>query len=240
MVHLMNCSGDGNVLGLSRFRNAGPWGAIAVTALKSEANTSDVYGTFTGWGAVTGWPGVGDVQMSALIFEDCDQSPVIINGVSHIYGLSPKGPGPAILIKSATTKVPRITYNAVAVRIQGSETGSIADAVTLRDLIPTPDVDIPRTIVSGRYPSDTVRSTVTSAVTLGSTGNNIVFIGASGAPTLPTAVGNTNSYLINNDDTVNHTLAASAGETIMGASSISLAPDESVTLVAKGTNWKVF
>ena len=142
MLHLLNYSADGNTLGMARFRNAGPYGPIAVTAAKSEA-APDSLKLITPTGA--------DYQMKGLIFEDCDQTPVVINGLSHIYAGATKGPGPAITVRSATTKRPRIAFDAVAVRVTGGESGSIADAVTLRDEISS--TDVARTVVSGIYPA---------------------------------------------------------------------------------------
>lgn len=144
MVHLLNYTSDGNTLGGVRFRNVSEYGPIAITAMKSEA-TPDSYRLITPLG--------DDYQMEAIIFEDCDDTPVVINGISHIYGGGAKGPGPAIVIRSATDLVPRISFNAVGVRIAGGEAGgTTADAVTLRDEVNS--VDIPRTTVSGTYPAD--------------------------------------------------------------------------------------
>jgi hypothetical protein len=57
-------------------------------------------------------------------------------------------PGPGITIKDSLSegKKPQLTFNGVAVRLHGAETGSLADAVTLRDEISS--VDIPNTVTS--------------------------------------------------------------------------------------------
>ena len=61
---------------------------------------------------------------------------------------------------------------------------------------------------SGGGGSARVISTVTSAVTLGSTANTqyVTYIGAGGSVTLPTAVGNTSWYTIKNNDTTSRTI----------------------------------
>ena len=128
-VHFLDCSGDGNADGLIYCKNLSDQGSVAITNLKSEAHADDgvmvnVRGTA---------PTHADLQMSAVVFDECDGTPVVINGLTHIYGNKEKGPGPAILIKSTTTKRPKVAFAGVAVRVTGDETGSVADAVTLRD-----------------------------------------------------------------------------------------------------------
>lgn len=145
-VHFLGFSGDGNALGLLHFQNVANRGGITITNLKSEAHADDGV-----------WPrGVepsgDDLQMDAVILEDCDNTPVTINGITHLYGGGAKGPGPAIHVKSTTTKRPKITYSGIAVRVTGGESGSIADAVTLRDDVVSRDVA--RTEVRGTWPPD--------------------------------------------------------------------------------------
>jgi hypothetical protein len=192
-VHFSNCSADGNVLGGIRVYRTSSYGNVAITSFKSEADTSTFYGTQTQFGYVSGWPGVGDAQMSAIILEDCDSSPVVVNGVSHIYGGATKGPGPSILIKSATTKIPRLVFNGVATRLTGAESGSIANAFTLRDQVNT--VDIPVTESRGTYPAASPRidaikdaggNDVLTIYSGSSTVNNLRALAASaaGSPTL--------------------------------------------------------
>jgi hypothetical protein len=85
-------------------------------------------------------------------------------------------------------------------------------------------------------------STVTSAVTIGAAAGTdyVVFVGTGGAPSMPTAVGNTNRYSIKNIANVPRTLSCIVGgQTIDGSSSISLIPDTSVDLVSDNSNWRV-
>jgi hypothetical protein len=60
-----------------------------------------------------------------------------------------------------------------------------------------------------------VTSTVTSAVTLGSTAGTqyLTYIGSGGSVVLPTAVGNTSSYMLKNIDTVSKTIATVGDDT---------------------------
>jgi len=83
---------------------------------------------------------------------------------------------------------------------------------------------------------------LTTASTLGATASTdyVVFVGSGGAPTLPTAVGNTNAYEINNDSGAAITVSTTGGQTINGSTSISLLADESRKFYSNNTNWKVF
>lgn len=84
-------------------------------------------------------------------------------------------------------------------------------------------------------------STITTSVTIGATATTdyVVFVGASGAPTLPTAVGNTNMYTVKNVDTTNKTLSTTSSETIDGSTTATLTPNTSLSLVSDGTNWRI-
>lgn len=58
--------------------------------------------------------------------------------------------------------------------------------------------------------------------------------------TLPTAVGNTNSYTYKNSSAGNVNLASTSAQTFDGtASPIVLAPGQSLTLISDGTNWTI-
>lgn len=88
--------------------------------------------------------------MSALIFENCEDSPIVVNGVSHIYSGALQATGPTILIKSEEGyDPPRLVYNGIATRLAGTEIGDTSDSVTLRDELN--GVDVPRSKVSGIY-----------------------------------------------------------------------------------------
>jgi hypothetical protein len=151
-IHFQNCSGDGNLLGLLYLVNVGKFGSITVTNLKSEAAPAGSNLPNSGFQVPA------DCQMSAIVFDECDGTPVVVNGVTHILGGASKGPGPVMLIKSATNKRPKVVYNAIASRVTGTETGPTTDAVTLRDEVA--GVNIPRTTVSGHWPLDARDSTV--------------------------------------------------------------------------------
>lgn len=84
-------------------------------------------------------------------------------------------------------------------------------------------------------------STITTTTTLGSTAltDYVVFVGASGAPTMPTAVGNTNLYSIKNTDTTNKTISTTSSQTIDGSTTVTLTPNTSLDLVSNGSNWEI-
>lgn len=82
--------------------------------------------------------------------------------------------------------------------------------------------------------------TVTTSTTLGAAGDYIVFVGSGGAPTLPTAVGNTGRYSFKNTTTTNCTIATTSSQTIDSATSYVLSPGTTVELVSDGSNWRIF
>lgn len=84
----------------------------------------------------------------------------------------------------------------------------------------------------------TVQS-VTSAVTLGALGDYIVLIGASGAPTLPTAVSNGGVYRFKNVDTGAHTIATTSAQTIEGLTTYTLPAGAAIDVVSDGSNWRI-
>ena len=85
---------------------------------------------------------------------------------------------------------------------------------------------------------DRPTTVVTSAVTLAAAGTYL--IGAGGAPTLPTAVGDTKPRTVKNTTAVAITLATTSGQTIDGAAGpISIGPYASLTLISDNTNWWV-
>lgn len=84
-------------------------------------------------------------------------------------------------------------------------------------------------------------STVTTTITLLAAAlvDYTAFLGAGAAPTLPTAVGNTNKYTIKNIHTTNKTIATTSSQTIDGSTTITIIPNQSVDLISNGTNWQV-
>ncbi|WP_353373696.1 hypothetical protein [Mycobacterium sp.] len=68
----------------------------------------------------------------------------------------------------------------------------------------------------------------------------VILIGASGVVTLPTAVGNTNLYMLKNIDTTNKTVATTSSQTIDGATTFTLSPTGAINLVSDGSNWRIF
>lgn len=235
MVHLLDCSGDANLLGGARFKDAGPYGAIAVTAFKSEAVPDAKWSSYLN--TVGPSSGQDHAQMSALIFEDCDDSPIVVNGVSHIYAGSTHATGPTMLIKSPTNKVPRLAFNGIGTRLFGSETGDISDSVTLRDEVL--GVDIPRSTVNGRYSKHSsdighTTETITTAKTLDYFTDCTVLIGTGGAPTLPAAgaMKGSRCRFINTRST--------DASIVVDAAPLILPPEASVTVESDGTQWRTY
>jgi flagellar basal body rod protein FlgF len=65
-------------------------------------------------------------------------------------------------------------------------------------------------------------------------------VASGGTPTLPTASSNTSLYSIKNIDTVNHNIATTSSQTIEGtAGPITITPNQALTLVSDGTNWRI-
>jgi hypothetical protein len=100
-----------------------------------------------------------------------------------------------------------------------------------------PNVNVDDTLLSART-ARTV-STVTSTVTLAAAGDLVVFIGAGGVVTLPTAVGNPFKYTLKNIHTVNKSVATTSSQTIDGSLSVVLTPNTSIDVVSDGTVWRV-
>ena len=94
------------------------------------------------------------------------------------------------------------------------------------------------TIASG-YTREIV--SVTGSTTLAAVANTdyVAIVGSGGAPTLPTAVGNTNRYTLKNAGTTNRTVATTGGQTIDGSTTAVLTPNTSIDVISDGTNWRV-
>lgn len=87
-----------------------------------------------------------------------------------------------------------------------------------------------------------VRRTIqslTASATLAADGDRVVLIGSGGAPTLPTAVGNTCLYRFRNVHTASRTIATTSSQTIDGSTTLVLPPGSSVDVVSDGSNWVV-
>jgi hypothetical protein len=122
--------------------------------------------------------------------------------------------------------------------------GNAATATTATTAGSAAVLTTPRTINgvsfdgSANISTRTVQS-VTTSTTLGAAGDYVVFIGASGAPTLPTAVSNTSMYWIKNVDTADKTIATTSSQTIDGTTTIVLSTTQSITVVSDGSNWRI-
>lgn len=104
------------------------------------------------------------------------------------------------------------------------------------------------TIGSTRYQLDqqgggsgiTRTVTVTSgSATMGSAASTdyVYKVSANHTMTLPTAVGNTNLYVVKNAHSANITVNTTSSQTIDGTTTISVAPGESVSIISDNSNW---
>lgn len=77
------------------------------------------------------------------------------------------------------------------------------------------------------------------AVTIGSNGDYVVFISNTGAPVLPTAVGNTGKYTFKNIDSATRTVSTTSSQTIDGSATLAILAGDSVDVISDGTNWRI-
>lgn len=98
--------------------------------------------------------------------------------------------------------------------------------------------DVPLSGLDARYVRRTI-ATITGSATIGSAGDYVTFIGASGAPTLPTAVGNTGRYVFKNIHTATRTITTTSSQTIEALTTYTLPAGGSIELVSDGSNWRI-
>jgi hypothetical protein len=79
------------------------------------------------------------------------------------------------------------------------------------------------------------------SATMGSAASTDYVYMVAGAHTmsLPAASGNTNRYTVKNNHSANITIDTVGAETVEGAASISIAPEESVDIISDGTNFRI-
>lgn len=96
------------------------------------------------------------------------------------------------------------------------------------------------TLGGGSGITRTIVSTSGSA-TMGSSASTdyVYFVTGAHTMSLPAAAGNTNRYTVKNNHSANITIDTAGAETVEGAASISIAPQESVDIISNGTNWFV-
>lgn len=86
-------------------------------------------------------------------------------------------------------------------------------------------------------------SSISSPTTAGATSGTdyVYFVTGTTTLTLPTAVGNTNSYKITNfDASLTTTVATTSSQTIDGSTTITLIPNQSVEIISNNANWAIF
>jgi len=84
-------------------------------------------------------------------------------------------------------------------------------------------------------------STISTSVTIGASANTdyVVFVNSGGAPTLPTAVSNTNMYTFKNIHSTNKTISTTSSQTIDGSTTVTIIPNQSLEFVSDGANWRI-
>ena len=192
-LHILNFSADWNNLGALGFKGMSATETVFITGVKSEGHVAGIE-------ADSGQRGGPGYQSNCIVFDNCDRTVALINGVSHIRiqrdgsgdsGGIKTGPGPAITVKDSAgySKKPRLTFNGVMVRLDGvEEAGTTGDAVTLRDEISS--VDITNTVTSGTYPGGPTFPTL-----LDNRGNKLLqFVGYAGDATAFFNVGNAPNF----------------------------------------------
>ena len=192
-LHILNFSADWNNLGALGFKGMSATETVFITGVKSEGHVAGIE-------ADSGQRGGPGYQSNCIVFDNCDRTVALINGVSHIRiqrdgsgdsGGIKTGPGPAITVKDSAgySKKPRLTFNGVMVRLDGvEEAGTTGDAVTLRDEISS--VDIANTVTSGTYPGGPTFPTL-----LDNRGNKLLqFVGYAGDATAFFNVGNAPNF----------------------------------------------
>lgn len=151
-LSLDRISGDCNGLGLMRIANTNSDAVINVTDVKSEAG--DVMVNPRGTSLVAD----GSYQKDCLIFEECDDTAINVTGGSHIAGSTTgswgktHAPGAGIVLKSATTKRPKLSIRGVRTRVLAEQADLSAGPCLLRDEVA--GVTIPASVVSAVWPPD--------------------------------------------------------------------------------------
>jgi hypothetical protein len=102
--------------------------------------------------------------------------------------------------------------------------------------------DFPKGVADVLYEGKHVILPVSTATTLPAVAAEyLVRIQAGGTPTLPTAVGNTSIYRLKNEDTADHNVPTTSGQTIEGvASPWVLPPGQTIYVYSDNANWRRF
>lgn len=153
---------------------------------------------------------------------------------SYLWGLAPQGPDDCY-VWDATGFVQANELNA------GSPLSTTSGAIqeVIAELAAFA-ISQPLDTAAATAAPATIRTvqTITESVTLGAAGDYVVFIGPSGYPRLPTAVGNTGRYAIKNIDSEGRAISTANSETIDGSTTLDLPAGSAVELVSDGTNWR--
>ena len=167
--------------------------------------------------------------------------------------------GSASSVMTQTVNAKGLTTAAASVAIQIAEsqvTNLVSDLAAKQGTISltTTGTSGPATLISntlnipqysgGGGGSGITRSivSVTSSVTLGNTAlvDVVAIVGTGGAPTLPTAIGNTNSYEIKNASLGDITVSTTSSQLIDGSSSMVISRGSARKFYSDNSNWRVF
>ncbi len=156
---------------------------------------------------------------------------------SYLWGLAPQGPDDGYVWDAAGFVQANELHTGSPL---STTSGAIQDAIVelAAFAISQPlDASAVTTTASAPSISRTVQ-TITESVALGAAGDYVVFIGPSGYPQLPTAVGNTGRYSIKNIDSEDRAISTTSSETIDGSTTLDLPAGSAVELVSDGANWR--
>ena len=155
---------------------------------------------------------------------------------SLLWGLAPQGPDDFYVWDAAGFVQANELHTGSPL---STTSGAIQDAVVeLAAFAISQPIDAATTTTTSAPSISRTIQTITESVTLGAAGDYVVFIGQSGYPQLPTAVGNTGRYSIKNIDTENRAISTTQSETIDGSTTLDLPAGSTVELVSDGTNWR--
>jgi hypothetical protein len=190
------------------------------------------------------------VQGSTLPFLSCYWSSTTVAGNAVSVGngatlLASSGTQIALAINPTVTQTSTAGYTALLVNpTETSNTGSGTKLLADFQLggVSKAKIDTAGVITSGGNQVSTHSiETITGAKTFGGIANHryVVLIGASGAPTLPTAASNTSLYTFKNVDTSSKTILTTSSQTIEGSTTYTLPAGASIDVVSYSSNWKI-
>jgi hypothetical protein len=188
-LHIRDFSADWNNLGAIGCIDLSSGDSVFITGVKSEGHVPGAEAD-----AFRGGP---NYQSCCIVLNRCHADAVVmVNGVSHLrVARAGIAPGPAITVSdtSGQGRKPSLSFTGVKVRLDGTETGPLDDAVVLKDETLTPVLRVPRTVRSGRYPTQSAFRSYADPV-YDANGNKILdFVGIANATSNLTIYNNANA-----------------------------------------------